>query len=48
MEKKYLSLNDVQAYKIAFNLSNYVWNIVVQWEWFTKITIGKQFVEAAD
>jgi four helix bundle protein len=26
-EKKYLTLNDVQCYKTAFQLSNYVWNI---------------------
>ncbi|MCK5823029.1 MAG: four helix bundle protein [Bacteroidales bacterium] len=48
MDKKYLKLNDVNAYKIAFNLSNYVWNIVIKWEWFAKDTVGNQFVRAAD
>ncbi|MBE9466951.1 MAG: four helix bundle protein [Bacteroidetes bacterium] len=48
MDKKYLKLNDVNVYKIAFSLSNYVWNIVVKWEWFAKDTVGKQFVRAAD
>ena len=48
MEKKYLTLNDVKAYKIAFNLSNYVWNIVIKWDWFAKSSVGKQFVEAVD
>lgn len=48
MEKKYLQLNDITAYKIAFNLSNYVWNIVVNWEWFAKIHVGGQFIEATD
>jgi len=48
MEKKYLKLNDVTAYKIAFNLSNYIWNIVIGWDWFSKKHVGGQFVEAVD
>ena len=48
MEKKYLTLNDITAYKIAFNLSNYVWDIVVIWDYFAKETVGKQFVKAID
>ncbi|MCK4407307.1 MAG: hypothetical protein KAV44_06500 [Bacteroidales bacterium] len=38
MERKYLQLNDIDAYKTAFNLSNYVWEIVVNWDWFAKRT----------
>jgi len=48
MEKKYLQLNDIDAYKTAFNMSNYVWDIVVKWHWFAKKHIGGQFVEAVD
>lgn len=48
MEKKYLKLNDIEAYKIAFNLSNYVWDIVVKWDYFARDTVGKQFVKATD
>ena len=48
MEKKFLQLNDIKAYKIAFNLSNYVWEIVIRWEWFAKKHVGGQFVEAVD
>ncbi len=48
MEKKYLQLNDIDAYKIAFNLSNYVWKIVINWDWFAKKHVGGQFVEAID
>ncbi len=48
MEKKSLKLNDINTYKIAFNLSNYVWDIVVEWEWFAKKHIKGQFVEAMD
>ncbi len=48
MEKKYLKLNDIRAYKIAFKLSNYVWDIIIKWDWFAKKHVGGQFVEAAD
>ncbi len=41
-------MSDVGAYKIAFHLSNYVWDIVVKWEYFAKKTVGEQFVRAAD
>jgi len=48
MEKKYLQLNDIDAYKIFFYLSNYVWNIFVKWDYFSKSTVGIQFVRAID
>jgi len=48
MVEKYLRLNDIEAYKIAFHLSNYVWNIILGWDYFAKRTIGGQFVEAID
>ena len=47
-DKKYLKLNDIECYKIAFHLSNYVWDVVIKWEWFAKKTIGSQYVEAVD
>lgn len=45
---KYLTLNDISCYKKAFLLSNYIWNIVEKWDFFTKKTIGGQFVTAID
>ncbi|MFH1321451.1 MAG: four helix bundle protein [Bacteroidota bacterium] len=48
MEKKYLQLNDIDAYRRAFNLSNYVWDIVIKWDWFAKKHVGGHFVEAVD
>ncbi len=47
-EIKYLSLNDIEAYKIAFNLSNFVWDIILKWDYFAKDTVGKQFVRSVD
>lgn len=29
-------------------MSNYVWNIAVEWDWFAKKTVGIQFVTAID
>ncbi|MCU0346301.1 MAG: four helix bundle protein [Saprospiraceae bacterium] len=43
-----LKLNDIEAYKIAFHLSNYIWEIVIKWDFFAKQTIGAQFVDAGD
>ncbi len=47
-EEKYLKLNDISAYKSAFHLANYVWDLVLPWEAFSRNTIGSQFVRAAD
>jgi four helix bundle protein len=44
----YLTLNDISAYKISFALSNYVWKIIINWNYFEKDTVGKQFVRAID
>ena len=46
--KKYLQLNDIDCYKRALSLSNYVWDIVVEWNYFAKNTVGIQFVRAID
>ena len=45
---KYLQLNDIDSYVIAFNLSNYIWNLIIKWDYFSKITIGKQYACAVD
>ena len=47
-DKKYLKLNDIESYKIAFKLSNTVWDIVLRWDYFAKDTVGKQFIRAVD
>ena len=46
--QKYLQLNDIDCYKRALALSNYVWDIVVGWDWFSKQAVGAQFVTAVD
>ena len=47
-DKKYLKLNDIESYKIAFNLSNYVWELVSKWGSLPKSTLGRQFINAID
>lgn len=47
-DKKYLKLNDIESYKIAFKLSNYVWDIAIRWDYFAKDTLGKQFARSID
>ena len=44
----FLKLNDITAYKKAFELSNYVWDLATQWDYFSKDTVGKQFVRSMD
>ena len=48
MEKRFLVIEDIDAYTSAFKLSNYVWSTVIQWDKFTKWTLGQQYVEAID
>ncbi len=46
--KKYLKLNDIEAYRIAFKLSKQVWDIIMKRDYFAKDTVGKQFVKSVD
>ena len=36
------------VYQLAEKLADKIWNIVSNWEYFAKITVGKQIVTAAD
>jgi len=47
-ERKYLMLKDIDAYVWSYNLSNYAWDLIVAWEWFSKKTVGIQMVRALD
>lgn len=48
MPKKYLKLEEIKAYQVASELSDYVWKIVSRWDWFNKRTLGIQWVTAID
>ena len=36
------------SYKIGFDLANYVWKVVKNWNLFSQDTIGKQLVRSVD
>ncbi len=44
----YLQLNNIDCYKRSLKLSNYVWDIVIGWDYFPKQSVGMQFVTAID
>ncbi len=48
MKERYLSIEDLNAYTISYELSNYVWEIIIRWGYFEKDTVGKQFARAID
>lgn len=43
-----MDLEDLQIYQLSMNMAEEIWNIVIKWDYFTKDTIGKQLVKAAD
>jgi four helix bundle protein len=38
----------LRVYQLAEKLSDRIWEIVLQWDYFAKVTIGQQMVDAAD
>ncbi|MEM8527102.1 MAG: four helix bundle protein [Bacteroidota bacterium] len=48
MEKQYRSFEDLDAYKMAYELCNLIWDIVVTWDNFAKWSLEKQYTSAAD
>jgi len=43
-----MKLEELQVYQLSMKLGERVWNIVVEWDYFLKDTIGKQLVRAID
>lgn len=48
MVKKPFKLEDLLAYEISTELSDYVWQVVSEWDWFNKRTLGTQYLESID
>jgi four helix bundle protein len=38
----------LRVYQLAEQLADLIWQIVIKWEYFPKITVGKQMVTSAD
>jgi four helix bundle protein len=39
---------ELQVYRLSEKLANEIWKIVMQWDSFSKDTVGRQMVRAAD
>ena len=48
MEYTYFKLENIRAYKVASELSDYLWEIVIKWDNLNKYTIGSQFINSMD
>lgn len=46
--KRFIKLENLSSYKISSELSDYIWKLVSEWEWFEKRTLGAQLTEAID
>lgn len=46
--KRYLKLKDITAYKITSELSDYIHKIISKWDWFSKRTLGGQYIDSVD
>ena len=44
----YNRLEDLEVYILAESFSNEIWELVINWDFFAKDTIGKQISRAAD
>jgi four helix bundle protein len=43
-----MKLEDLQVYSLSMDMAERIWNIVIEWDYFTKDTIGKQLVRSSD
>ena len=43
-----IKLRDLEVFRVAMQIGESVWSIVIKWGYFEKDTLGKQFVKAAD
>lgn len=43
-----MKLEELEVYQLSMELGERVWNIVVDWDFFKKDTIGKQLIRAVD
>ena len=43
-----MDIEELNVYRLSMDLGEDVWNIVTDWDYFEKDTVGKQLVKAAD
>ena len=44
----FLPFEDLKVFQLAEQLADEIWDIVNTWKYFEKITVGQQWVDAAD
>ena len=48
MSERYIDFTELSSYKLSYELSNLVWDIVLSWDYFARDTVGKQLVRSCD
>jgi four helix bundle protein len=43
-----MRLEELRVYQLSMSLAEEIWNVANKWDYFTKDTLGKQLVRAAD
>lgn len=43
-----MQLDELRVYTLSMEMGEKVWNIVAEWNYFEKDTVGKQLVRAVD
>ena len=43
-----MKLEELQVYSLSMEMAEKIWDIVIEWDYFKKDTIGNQLVRAAD
>ena len=43
-----MKLEELNVYRLSMEMAERIWEIVMKWDYFTKDTLGKQLVRAAD
>jgi four helix bundle protein len=43
-----MKLEDLQVYNLSMDMAERIWKIVLDWDFFTKDTIGKKLVRSSD
>lgn len=43
-----MKLEELRVYQLSLNLAEKIWQIVIEWDFFAKDTIGKQVIRSVD
>lgn len=44
LPQKILPLEDLEIYQLALEIGEYVWGLVSKWDYFSKKSVGGEFV----